>query len=31
MKLALEFKVNGADGVVRDMARAIEREREGKS
>ena len=25
MKLALELKVNGADGVVRDMARAIER------
>ena len=26
MKLALELKANGADGVIRDMARAIERE-----
>lgn len=25
MKLALELKVNGADGVVRDMARAIKK------
>ncbi len=30
MKLALELKANGADGVIRDMARAIERERRDK-
>lgn len=29
MKLALELKANGADGVIRDMARAIEREKKG--
>jgi len=28
MKLALELKVNGADGVVRDMARAMARNSE---
>lgn len=27
MKLALELKANGADGVIRNMARAIELER----
>jgi uncharacterized protein (DUF3820 family) len=31
MKLALELKANGADGVIRDMARKIEREQPDKA